>query len=114
MSANALIGKRLLDYLEAAAKGLGRARRDNAAIERLGQFHLFDAEFVHGIDIAAGKGGELVVLVEIVIVDFVEIGLAAPIGEVLAVGRFRHPLQDAAVADNQLGKCVRTRADRIS
>ena len=107
-----VVERRLAD-LEAAAERLRGPRLDDLALERLGELVLLDAERVDGVDVARGERGQLVVGVVVVVVDLVEVDVAAPVFEVLAVGRLGDPLEDATVADRELGQRERPGADRV-
>jgi hypothetical protein len=63
--------------VEAAAHGLRGPPRYDLPFERLGERVLLDAELVDAVDVAGGEGGQLVLGVVVIIVDLVEIDVAA-------------------------------------
>src|SRR6516165_6326153 len=85
--------------LHAAADRLRRPRHMDDARQRFRQVDLLDPERIEGVDVAGGEGVYLVVCLEVIVMDLVEIDVAAPIAEVLAIGGLLHALEDASVAD---------------
>ena len=79
----------------------------------LGELELAVVELIDRVDITRRKRRQLVFGLVVKIVDLVEIDLAAPPLEVLAVGRFGDPLQHALFANLQLGHHIGAGADHV-
>ena len=112
--AHADIVERLLINLHAAAERLrGLHGLDLRAFERTCQFQLIHGQFVDHVDAAGGDRRGLVVLIVIVELDLIEIDVAAPIFQVLAVGGLGYALQYAALADLQFRQRIGAGSDRV-